>query len=83
MNRFIWDLQQVKKIKTKEIREYVIRKKENTGLFVVEVYGFFGGGVEIFEGSLENCRNHIDEMTANGRTKESTEKPVGEITDNQ
>ena len=52
------------KIKIKEIRELAIRTKE--GGYIVEVYGFFGGGVEIFESpSIEECRQFIDDTTNN------------------
>ena len=71
-SRFIWDLSMVKKIKIKEIREYKISERSDS--FIVEVYGFFGGGVEIFKGdSLEECRNFINEISE-GRGKERKEE---------
>ena len=61
-NKFIWDTKKLKKIKTKEIREFVIRQRGSS--VCVEAFGYFGGGVEIFTGeSLEEAQRFIDGMT--------------------
>lgn len=73
-SRFIWDLSGMKKVKVKEIREYKISASANSPFFTVEVYGFFGGSVEIFKNSdLETCRNFINEISE-GKGKERKEE---------
>jgi hypothetical protein len=62
-SRFIWDTDQLKKVKVKEIREYKI-SKDKDGLYSVEVFGFFGGGIEIYRNKdLKACREFIDTIS--------------------
>lgn len=62
--KFVWNLTHNKKIKVKEIREHNIVWNEEYKVFDVIVYGFFGGGVAIFQSDSEiTCRNYVDEMT--------------------
>lgn len=68
-SRFIWDTAQLKKVKVKEIREYKI-SKDKEGFYSVEVFGFFGGGIEIFKNKdLKLCREYIDTISE-GRGRE-------------
>ena len=59
--RFLWNILKTKKIKIKEVREYNINKDGD--LFVVNAFGFFGGGVPLYEGTHEECIGFIENLT--------------------
>ena len=63
MQRFLWNICGDKVIKTKEIREYNI-KEVKEGNYRAVAFGFFGGGVDLFEGTQEECKSFIENLTS-------------------
>ena len=71
-SRWLWSLDGLKKLKMKEIREWKIVRIN--GKHVVEVYGFFGGAVDVFDGTLEECKAFINSHTEGRPSKKEEEE---------
>jgi hypothetical protein len=71
-SRWLWSLDGLKKLKMKEIREWKIVSVKDK--FVVEVYGFFGGAVDVFDGTLEECKTFINNHTEGRPSKKEGEE---------
>lgn len=70
-SRWLWSLDGLKKLKMKEVREWKIVPFK--GKHVVEVYGFFGGAVDVFEGTVDECKLFINGQTEGRPSKKEEE----------
>ena len=72
MERYIWSINKMQKIRIKEIREYNIQYDSTTESFFIVVHGYgFGKGITVFGAKTkEECVAFVEHYTIPSLNKE-------------